>query len=268
MSTFYGDPADDTYSVYEDYPQEESDTLTFDKKTEVSLSFEYEYVGRTPLKPGYICVDDPARPLFVIRDISGKYLYKFSIPSSILGKSSATGPNQKIYLNPGTYVFSSMHQEAAWDIGADMTIKFKGRSLQPAQTVNAGGIRTRRIVGERTVSYSYENSVKLIEPVQAYPFHIDVTSMSGNHNGKARVDYFVQLSECAHPLATLTGGNIFGYGEVTETFADGTSKVYQQAGGSKPTAAFHAHHAKLRQWSVRKHSHTGQPWQRRAATGI
>ena len=226
VSTFYGDPADDTYSVYEDYPQEESDTLTFDKKTEVSLSFEYEYVGRTPLKPGSICVDDPARPLFVIRDISGKYLYKFSIPSSILGKSSATGPNQKIYLNPGTYVFSSMHQEAAWDIGADMTIKFKGRSLQPAQTVNAGGIRTRRIVGERTVSYSYENSVKLIEPVQAYPFHIDVTNMSGNHNGKARVDYFVQLSECAHPLATLTGGNIFGYGEVTETFADGTSKVY------------------------------------------
>ena len=72
MSTFYGDPADDTYSVYEDYPQEESDTLTFDKKTEVSLSFEYEYVGRTPLKPGSICVDDPARPLFVIRDISGK----------------------------------------------------------------------------------------------------------------------------------------------------------------------------------------------------
>lgn len=107
-----------------------------------------------------------------------------------------------------------------------MTIKFKGRSLQPAQTVNAGGIRTRRIVGERTVSYSYENSVKLIEPVQAYPFHIDVTSMSGNHNGKARIDYFVQLSECAHPLATLTGGNIFGYGEVTETFADGTSKIY------------------------------------------
>ena len=50
--------------------------------------------------------------------------------------------------------------------------------------------------------------------------------MSGNHNGKARIDYFVQLSECAHPLATLTGGNIFGYGEVTETFADGTSKIY------------------------------------------
>lgn len=226
VSTFYGNHAEDDYSVYDDYPLEESDTITFDKETNVTLNFCYEYVGHTPLKAGGICVDDPSSPLFTIRQLGGTYLYRYSIPSSILEHSMVDGPTQVVKLPKGTYVFSSHHWDTAWNIGADMTIKYNIEQLIPTTDRPAGGLRVRRIRGERAVTYDYSCVECLSTPVQYYPLTIILTDGSDAWNRTAKIDYLVQLSECTHPLTTLTGGNAFGYGEVTETYADGTKKQY------------------------------------------
>lgn len=222
-STVYKGIKDDNYS---EYPEEERITITLDKTTTVTVRQFYEYVGHT-LMPNNLPYDDVSYPYFTISQVqengSLKRLYRYALPSELKSNPIYMSLSTKLTLPAGTYYLDG--KAVSNDIYGEFYYEYDEMVLKPGAEKDGGGLRIARIEGEKNVSYSYEDELRLVEPIFTYTLTKSATRYTYPYDTFTAV-YLMQTSESTLPMATLKNGNIFGYGTVTETFADGSKNVY------------------------------------------
>lgn len=222
LQSFKGNHSLDTYSVYEDYPEADTVIFSLNKETDVCVSMFYDYLGSKNLTNG----DDVGKiPTLVVRELNGgpSSLHNVYLVPFGQGEHEASS-STRLRLTPGTYMFYTYHYIP--DLAIEAQISYDTVSTVRLVNGESGGIRIKRIEGEQTIDYTYNDGVRMIDPCYSYTIHVSEYKLAQDRGLGGTADYLVQLSECTCPLSTLNGGNIFGYTEVTEHFIDGTSRTY------------------------------------------
>ena len=212
---------------YLDYPETQTDTLVLDLRTTITLRQFFE--DTSPFARGWETnkYGNTNYPVFTISRLNSggtlTRLYTYPIPVEMKEEWTYQPIVDDIVLDAGTYILQAL--QVVDEMYCEMYYGYDRMTLVQGQETAGGGLRIARIEGERNVSYTYEDAQLMVQPVYsylltkrsrqaAYPFNLYTAT------------YLMQHSESTTPMTSLKNGNIFGYGTVTETFADGTRNVY------------------------------------------
>jgi YD repeat-containing protein len=212
---------------YLDYPETQTDTLVLDKRTTVTLRQFFEYTGIHSIGEEGNKFGNTNYPGFTISRLESSgtltRLYTYPIPVELKEDGYYNGANETITLNAGTYVLKAL--QVVDEMYCEMYYGCEKKVLVQGEEIEGGGLRIARIEGERTVSYTYGQAEMMMQPVYSYLLakhaklaHYPFSTYSAT--------YLMQHSESTTPMASLKNGNMYGYGTVTETFADGAKTIY------------------------------------------
>ena len=208
---------------YSEYPQTDSDTVTFSKETTVQLYMFFAHAGNGTNGPNTM-YGNTSYPVFTVSRLTNgiqSRLYSYPIPAEFAGNKQYSPADRNITLPAGTYIFKAA--SVTDNVYCEWRYTYQDYVASQGQEKTGGGLRVKKIEGERTVTYTYEDGVMTVPPVYSYLLtKRAVSSVSAT----ATASYLLQTSEASMPLTSLKGGNIFGYSTVTETFQDGTANVY------------------------------------------
>lgn len=208
---------------YSEYPQTDCDTVTFSKETTVDLYMFFAHAGNGTNDPNSI-YGNSSYPVFTVSRLENglqNRLYSYPIPAEFAGNKQYSPANWNITLPAGTYIFGAT--SVADNVYCEWNYSYQDYVMTPGQEKTGGGLRVKKIEGERTVTYTYEDGVMTVPPV--YSYLLTKTGVN-SANETATATYLMQTSEASMPLTSLKGGNIFGYGTITEKFQDGTESIH------------------------------------------
>lgn len=213
---------------YLDYPETQTDTLVLDKRTSIILRQHFEYTGINSIGEEGNKFGNTNYPVFTISRLESggtlTRLYTYPIPEEA---KTATGFFEAwvddIILDAGTYVLKAL--QVVDEMYCEMYYGYDRMVLHQGEEITGGGLRIARIEDERTVSYTYDDARLMVKPVHSYLLTKQSRMATAPFNLYSAT-YLMQHSESTTPMTSLKNGNIFGYGTVTETFADGSKNVY------------------------------------------
>lgn len=224
---------------YLDYPETQTDTLVLDKRTTVTLRQFFEYTGIHSIGEEGNKFGNTNYPVFTISRLESSgtltRLYTYPIPVELKEDSYYNGANETITLNAGTYVLKAL--QVVDEMYCEMYYGCEKKVLVQGQEIEGGGLRIARIEGERTVSYTYDDAQQMVQPVYSYLLTKRSRMATAPFNLYSAT-YLMQRSESTTPMASLKNGNMYGYGTVTETFADGSKNVYTYYNEPESTSGY------------------------------
>ena len=213
---------------YMDYPETQTDTLVLDKRTPITLRQFFEYTGIYSIGEEGNKFGNTNYPVFTISRLESSgtltRLYTYAIPEEM----KTVGYFYEAYvddiiLNAGTYVLKAL--QVVDEMYCEMYYGYEEMVLMQGEEIEGGGLRIARIEGEKTVSYTYDDAQQMVQPVYSYLL-TKRSKMAIYPFNEYSATYLMQQSESTTPMTSLKNGNIYGYGTVTETFADGSKNVY------------------------------------------
>lgn len=224
---------------YLDYPETQTDTLVLDKRTTVTLRQFFEYTGIHSIGEEGNKFGNTNYPVFTISRLESSgtltRLYTYPIPVELKEESYYNGANETITLNAGTYVLKAL--QVVDEMYCEMYYGCEKKVLVQGEEIEGGGLRIARIEGERTVSYTYDDAQQMVQPVYSYLLTKRSRMATAPFNLYSAT-YLMQRSESTTPMASLKNGNMYGYGTVTETFADGSKNVYTYYNEPESTSGY------------------------------
>ncbi len=211
---------------YTDYSDTQTDTVTFSATTTVNIQQYFEYTGTNLPPSGSNRFGNTNYRVFTIkkRNDNGTFtsVRYWPVPEQLVTQRSYNALPENLQLQAGTYLFIA--ESVADELYCELRYSYQGKVLQPGTDVLGGGLRVKRIEGETTVDYTYEEGELMVKPVFAYLL-TKRTKQSVYPYDVLSATYVMQPSESTTPMTSLKNGNIYGYGKVTESFADGTKRV-------------------------------------------
>ena len=206
------------------YCEEQADTVILTEKQNIKFYFDYSCVS---VKDNGMYIEgnigEPQFSIFQLNDDGTRTRIKnFYVEKLDYNNNWHTTENATIELPAGRYLFYACSRE--YNVECHFQYEYCEIDHIYNQYHDGGGLRIKKISSDNTISYTYDGGKRLILPTCSYFYGNNITDHLGRK--KAVVVYLVQTSDCTHTLSTLKGGNTFGYDEVTETFGDGSSKIY------------------------------------------
>ena len=212
---------------YLDFPETQTDTLVLDKRTPITLSQFFEYTGYQTIGNEGNKFGNTNYPVFTISRLNSNgslsRLYTYPIPVEMKNGGTFQPIVDDIILDAGTYILQAL--QVVDEMYCEMYYGYDRMVLVKGKETAGGGLRIARIEGEKTVSYTYDDGQLMVVPV--YSYLQTKNSRLGTYPFTLySATYLMQQSESTTPMTSLKNGNIYGYGTVTETFADGSKNVY------------------------------------------
>lgn len=209
-----------------DFPTVDTDTITLNYATAIKSRLCFEDVDLSQYSEN-LHWEDRAYPVLIIYKLVGgiRYNYRyFYLPHDFVGRQYYY-EDFYIDLEAGTYIFrlesvnSGLYCEFQYKHQVTVNV------YDPEREIETGGFRIKRVAGAKTVDYTYDDGQLIVEPIASYVS----TKMLREDVTPVRICYasfLTQTSEPVMPLSSVNGGYTWGFGEVTETFSDGTRNVY------------------------------------------
>lgn len=211
---------------YTDYSATQTDTVTLSATTIVNIQQYFEYTGASLPPSGSNRFGNTNYRVFTIkkRNADGTFtnVRYWPVPEQLVTQCSYNALPENLQLQAGTYLFTA--ESLTDELYCELRYSYQGKVQQPGTEVLGGGLRVKRIQGETTVDYTYEKGELMVKPVFAYLL-TKRTKQSVYPYNTLSATYVMQPSESTTPMTSLKNGNIYGYGKVTERFADGTKRV-------------------------------------------
>lgn len=213
---------DENYSELADL---NCDTFEVSNKCSVDFRMSFETTGSI----GYIYADNSnSYPTFVLWkiDSSGRKecLKRYSVPTE-LNKETRYSTIVKEELNAGTYILEA--RSVYKNLYSEISASYLDYCTETKEvTEEMGGLRIKEIKGDKDVHYTYSGCVRNASQPSGY-IDTKIMTLMTNPFTQTTESFLVQTSEPIQPLTTLLNDNIFGYTQVTENYADGTSKMFE-----------------------------------------
>jgi len=204
---------DDEFNT--EYPTHLSVSLTLDYTQTIALSASLDFDGAgVPSIPS-------STPIFTIYK-AGTNSLKYSLFAPYgydWAEVNNYAKTDSITLSAGTYIINA--DAIVTDLHCQLDVSYYDAEVLTA----CGGLRIKRISGEKNIDYSYTGGIMLSSPCYAYYVRdIEDTYMSQITYGNRL--WINQSSSSVRPLSTLKDGYTIGYTKVTETFADSSKVMY------------------------------------------
>ena len=199
------------------------DTFSIDFRQKVTISaeaFNYDDIN-TQTNYSFVNHTAPSFQFFSLDESGSSHrLFSFDMPDT-WDDSQDFYNDSTLQLDAGRYI---MRVECIVEgFVTDMNMDCKEYISHPGEERLVGGLRVRRIDGEKNVNYEYSGGILFKEPVL---FQIERACFLDSYS-PSWVDYFCQLSESVGSLSSIANGQTMGYSEVLENLEDGSYKHYQ-----------------------------------------